>query len=48
MKPSTQYKKIWTSGYYNNERTHQGTICCGQTPIDTLIDGKRIWKEKSF
>jgi transposase InsO family protein len=28
--------------YYNNERTHQGTICCGRTPIDTLIDGKRI------
>ena len=32
--------------YYNNERTHQGKKCCGRTPIETLIDGKRIWKEK--
>ena len=31
---------------YNNERTHQGKMCCGRTPIDTLIDGKKIWKEK--
>ena len=32
--------------YYNNERTHQGKQCCGRTPIETLIDGKQIWKEK--
>jgi len=32
--------------YYNNERTHQGKICCGRTPIETLNDGKQIWKEK--
>lgn len=32
--------------YYNNERTHQGKMCCGRTPIDTLNDGKQIWKEK--
>lgn len=32
--------------YYNNERTHQGKMCCGRTPMETLIDGKRIWKEK--
>lgn len=32
--------------YYNNERTHQGKMCCGRTPIDTLIDGKKIWQEK--
>lgn len=32
--------------YYNNERTHQGKQCCGRTPIQTLVDGKRIWKEK--
>jgi hypothetical protein len=30
---------IWM-GYYNNERTHQGKMCCGRTPIDTLNDGK--------
>ncbi len=32
--------------YYNRERTHQGKMCCGRTPVDTLEDGKRIWKEK--
>jgi transposase InsO family protein len=32
--------------YYNNERTHQGKQCCGRTPMGTLLDGKRIWKEK--
>ncbi|MCG8429318.1 MAG: IS481 family transposase [Chromatiales bacterium] len=32
--------------YYNNERTHQGKKCCGRTPLETLIDGKTIWKEK--
>jgi transposase InsO family protein len=34
--------------YYNNERTHQGKMCCGRTPMETLIDGKKIWKEKFF
>lgn len=34
--------------YYNNERTHQGKMCCGRTPIQTLVDGKQLWKEKSF
>lgn len=32
--------------YYNNKRTHQGKMCCGRTPIQTLIDGKQLWKEK--
>lgn len=32
--------------YYNNQRTHQGKQCCGRTPIETLQDGKMIWKEK--
>ena len=32
--------------YYNTERTHQGKMCCGRTPIETLEDGKEIWKEK--
>lgn len=26
--------------HYNNERTHQGKMCCGRTPMETLIDGK--------
>lgn len=34
--------------YYNNERTHQGRVCCGRTPMKTLNDGKQIWQEKSF
>lgn len=32
--------------YYNNERTHQGKVCCGRTPMQTLEDGKQIWQEK--
>ena len=32
--------------YYNNERTHQGKMCCGRTPMVTLEEGKSIWKEK--
>lgn len=32
--------------HYNNDRTHQGKICEGRTPMQTLIDGKQIWKEK--
>jgi len=32
--------------YYNNERTHQGKMCCGRTPIETMNDGKQIWQEK--
>ncbi|MFC0350083.1 IS481 family transposase [Undibacterium danionis] len=34
--------------YYNNERTHQGKMCCGRTPMDTLLDGKAIWVEKNL
>lgn len=32
--------------YYNAERTHQGKMCCGRTPMATLEDGKKIWQEK--
>lgn len=32
--------------YYNLERTHQGRMCCGRTPLQTLLDGKIIWQEK--
>lgn len=31
---------------YNHERTHQGKMCCGRTPIQTLIDGKEAWHDK--
>jgi transposase InsO family protein len=32
--------------YYNNDRTHQGKMCCGRTPMQTLIDGKEAWHDK--
>jgi transposase InsO family protein len=32
--------------YYNYERTHQGKMCCGRTPIATMEDSKMIWQEK--
>jgi transposase InsO family protein len=31
---------------YNHQRTHQGKMCCGRTPMQTLLDGKKIWQEK--
>lgn len=34
--------------YYNNERTHQGKMCCGRTPLETLLDGKKIGAEKNL
>ncbi len=32
--------------HYNTQRTHQGKMCCGRTPFETMIEGKQIWKEK--
>lgn len=34
--------------YYNNVRTHQGKMCNGRTPMDTLHDGKSIWAQKNL
>ena len=34
--------------YYNNERTHQGKMCCGRTPLETLLDGKQILAPKKL
>jgi len=34
--------------YYNNGRTHQGKVCCGRTPMETLMDGKTVWAEKNL
>jgi transposase InsO family protein len=33
---------------YNDERTHQGKMCCDRTPMATFEDGKRICREKSI
>lgn len=38
---------VWVANY-NNERTHQGKMCCGRTPMETFIDGKRVWAEKNL
>ncbi|WP_347989817.1 IS481 family transposase [Methylomonas sp. AM2-LC] len=34
--------------YYNNERTHQGKVCNGRTPMETLLNGKQIWAAKNL
>lgn len=36
---------VWIT-HYNHERTHQGKMCCGRTPMETFADGKKIWQEK--
>lgn len=33
---------------YNNERTHEGKICCGRTPMQTFLDGMKIVSEKNL
>ena len=33
---------------YNHERTHQGKMCYGRTPMETLEDGKLIWEKKNI
>jgi len=38
---------VWIDSY-NNERTHQGKMCCGRTPMETFTDGKQIWAEKNL
>ena len=34
--------------YYNNDRTHQGEMCFGRTPLEALLDGKPIWAKKNL
>lgn len=36
---------LWIA-HYNYERTHQGKMCCGRTPMETFKDGKQIWQGK--
>ncbi len=31
---------------YNNDRSHQGKMCCGRTPMQTLLDGQSLWENK--
>lgn len=32
--------------HYNTERTHQGKMCCGRTPMATMLTGKEIYDQK--
>ena len=34
--------------FYNTGRTHQGKVCNGRTPFETLLDGKRVWAAKNL
>ena len=34
--------------FYNTVRTHQGKMCCGRTPMETLEDGKKLWQDKNL
>lgn len=38
---------VWLEDY-NNNRTHQGKMCCGRTPMQTFLDGLHIWREKKL
>jgi len=31
---------------YNYERSHQGKMCCGKTPMQTLREGRELWEAK--
>jgi len=33
---------------YNTERTHQGKRCKGRTPMETFIEGKKLFNEKQL
>ena len=37
----------WTYRY-NNDRTHQGKMCCGRTPMRTFLDAKGVLEEKTL
>jgi hypothetical protein len=39
------YLEVWLN-YDNTDRTHQGKVCCGRTPMQILLDGKSIWRDK--
>jgi len=36
---------VWIA-HYNHERTHQGKMCCGRTPMETFKDGRQICQDK--
>ena len=38
---------VWVDEY-NHDRPHQGKMCCGRTPMQTLVDGKQVYKDKHY
>ncbi|MBF24211.1 MAG: hypothetical protein CML18_11685 [Pusillimonas sp.] len=32
--------------HYNNKHTYQGKMCCGRTPIQTLVERRRLGIER--
>ena len=32
---------------HRTERTHQGKMCCGRTPMPTMLAGKEIYDQKT-
>ena len=36
---------IWVDDY-NDNRTHQGKMCCGRTPKQTFLEGQKEWRVK--
>jgi transposase InsO family protein len=34
--------------YYNERRTHQGKMCNGRTPLETFVDGIKVFREKAW
>ena len=36
----------WLAYYNGSEHINQGKSCCGRTPLQALIAGKEVWKEK--
>lgn len=36
---------VWVN-VFNNDRSHQGKMCCGKNPMQTLRDGRELWEEK--
>jgi hypothetical protein len=38
---------IWLHDY-NTQRTHQGKMCCGRTPLETFMSGLSISREKNL
>jgi len=47
MEELQKYLDEWM-GYYNNDRAHQGKMCCGRIPLETLLEGKTIWTERNL